>query len=255
MCAVAVAQPPAAELANCSQAVASLDAAQQASLRVELAHLQQQYFTPDSSAPGLPIDPDGGTSRAAAQDGSRAAGDQFPLDSRLINSNGADADMQALLRRGPLIVVFFRGTWCTLCSLALRHLSNCLPLLRQTHGANLVAISGQLPQHNFACEASNQLDFPVLCDKGLALAQSLGICYRLTQQEARFYDFICNPSFDGVYGAGHDYQLPLPATFVLARDTGRIGYAFVDQDLTKRSRLLRIEAALQDLTLAGADSQ
>lgn len=32
-----------------------------------------------------------------------------------------------------------------------------------------------------------------------------------------------------MYGPGHDYQLPLPATFVLARGTGRIGYAFVDQ--------------------------
>jgi hypothetical protein len=54
-----------------------------------------------------------------------------------------------------------------------------------------------------------------------------------------------------VYGPGHGFQLPLPATFVLARHSGRIGYAFVDQDLTKRSRLLRIEAALQDLTLNG----
>lgn len=54
-----------------------------------------------------------------------------------------------------------------------------------------------------------------------------------------------------MYGLGHGFHLPLPATFVLARGTGRIRYAFVDQDLTKRSRLLRIEAALQALTLAG----
>lgn len=54
-----------------------------------------------------------------------------------------------------------------------------------------------------------------------------------------------------MYGPDHGFQLALPATFVLARDTGRIGYAFIDQDLTKRSRLLRIEAALQDLALNG----
>ncbi len=50
-----------------------------------------------------------------------------------------------------------------------------------------------------------------------------------------------------MYGTNHGFRLPLPATFVLERVTGRIGYAFVDQDLSKRSRLLRIEAALQDL--------
>lgn len=180
--------------------------------------------------------------------------------------------------------------WCTLCNLALRHLSNCLPMFQKAFGANLIAISSQLPHHNLASELTNQLSFPVLCDRGqlqmpssavcilcnmlgrnsvrscrgslrhacasafctgLALAQGLGICFRLTDQEARFYDFICNPSFDGVYGPDHGFQLALPATFVLARDTGRIGYAFVDQDLTKRSRLLRIEAALQDLALNG----
>lgn len=62
--------------------------------------------------------------------------------------------------------LYRRRTWCTLCSLALRHLSNCLPMFRVSFAANLVAISGQLPQHNFACEASNQLAFPVLCDRG-----------------------------------------------------------------------------------------
>jgi len=58
------------------------------------------------------------------------------------------------------------STWCTLCSLALRHLSQCLPIFREKYGADMVAISGQLPEHNRACEAAHQLGFPVLCDKG-----------------------------------------------------------------------------------------
>lgn len=45
-------------------------------------------------------------------------------------------------------------------------------MLREGYGAKLVAVSGQLPQHNFACEVSNQLAFPVLCDKGVADAAS-----------------------------------------------------------------------------------
>lgn len=220
-------------------------------MRQELAIVQQKYFTPESTFPGLPIDPEGGAGRAAAQDGASGAGDAFPADYSLQDSSGRDVDLRTLLRRGPLIVVFFRGSWCTLCNLALRHLSSCLPMFQRAFGANLIAISSQLPHHNHASELANQLSFPVLCDRGLALAQGLGLCFRLTEQESRFYDFICNPSFDGVYGPDHGFQLALPATFVLAQDTGRIGYAFVDQDLTKRSRLLRIEAALQDLALNG----
>ena len=45
-------------------------------------------------------------------DGASGAGDAFPADYSLQDSSGRDVDLRTLLRRGPLIVVFFRG--CTL---------------------------------------------------------------------------------------------------------------------------------------------
>ena len=36
-------------------------------MQQELAIIQQKYFTPESTFPGLPIDPEGGAGRAAAQ--------------------------------------------------------------------------------------------------------------------------------------------------------------------------------------------
>lgn len=65
--AAAVAMPSAIGDASPSCAVAAYDAAQQAAMRQELAIIQQKYFTPESTFPGLPIDPEGGTGRAAAQ--------------------------------------------------------------------------------------------------------------------------------------------------------------------------------------------
>ena len=46
-----------------------------------------------------------------AADGATGAGDAFPADYSLQDSSGHDVDLRTLLRRGPLIVVFFRG--CT----------------------------------------------------------------------------------------------------------------------------------------------
>ena len=66
-------------------------------------------------------------------------------------------------------------TWCTLCNLALRHLSNCLPMFQKAFGANLIAISSQLPHHNFASELANQLSFPVLCDRGQLQTQPCAV--------------------------------------------------------------------------------
>lgn len=66
--AVAVAVPSLSTGdAGRSSSIAALDAAQQAGLRRELAVMQQQYFTPESKAPGLPLDPQGDAGSAAAQ--------------------------------------------------------------------------------------------------------------------------------------------------------------------------------------------
>lgn len=57
-------------------------------------------------------------------------------------------------------------SWCTICTLALRHLSEALPLLRRKFGASVIAVSGQLPPFNSDFEECNHFDFPVLSDKG-----------------------------------------------------------------------------------------
>lgn len=65
--AVAVASVATGDAGGIST-IAALDASQQAGLRQELAVLQQLYFTPECEARlGLPLDPEGGASRAAAQ--------------------------------------------------------------------------------------------------------------------------------------------------------------------------------------------
>jgi hypothetical protein len=65
--AAAVAVPSAMGGPGRSWSVPALDAAQEAELSQQLAILQQQYFAPGSTFPGLPLDPDGEASRAAAQ--------------------------------------------------------------------------------------------------------------------------------------------------------------------------------------------
>ena len=65
--AAAVAMPAALGNASPSCSIAAYDVAQQTALRQELTIIHQKYFTPESTVPGLPIDPDGGAGRAAAQ--------------------------------------------------------------------------------------------------------------------------------------------------------------------------------------------
>ena len=66
-------------------------------------------------------------------------GDPLP-EFALPDTDGVTITSEALLARGPLAVVFIRGTWCPYCSLTLEALEEVRPAIEQL-GASLVAIS------------------------------------------------------------------------------------------------------------------
>src|SRR6516225_8667582 len=62
----------------------------------------------------------------------------------LENANGATVDVGTLLKKGPVIVTFYRGGWCPYCNLELKAYQEILPEIVAA-GASLVAISPERP--------------------------------------------------------------------------------------------------------------
>ena len=60
----------------------------------------------------------------------------------LKDSDGQVVKSAELLKRGPLVVTFYRGAWCPYCNLDLKALQGTLPDIL-SRGATLVAISPQ----------------------------------------------------------------------------------------------------------------
>ena len=54
----------------------------------------------------------------------------------LLNAKGKSVDVRTLLKRGPVIVAFYRGGWCPYCNLALKAFQEILPEI-QASGASL----------------------------------------------------------------------------------------------------------------------
>lgn len=115
-------------------------------------------------------------------------------------------------------------------------------------GASLVAITPELPDHSLATAQKNGLGFEVLSDLGNRVARQCGLVFQLPPDLRDLYK----------YGFGNDlavkngddsYELPIPATFVIARD-GTIRAAFVDPDYTQRLEPADILQALRTLNAA-----
>lgn len=164
----------------------------------------------------------------------------------LPDATGKIVQSNDLLKQGPLVINFYRGGWCPYCNLELRALQNILPDI-QREGAQLVAISPQIPDESLSTQEKNELAFPVLSDVGNAFAKQLGLVFKLDDQLLMVYK-----SF-GIHleqsNGTKDNELPLPATLIVDRH-GKVQLIFAKLDYTQRLEPSTILESLQSLITA-----
>ena len=149
----------------------------------------------------------------------------------LINATGDSVQLTALHSGKPTVVIFYRGGWCPYCNLELRAWQNLLPELQRA-GAQLIAISPQLPDSSLSTAEKNELAYPVLSDSSLAAAQAFGVAFTLPAELVELYANVGNdlPTING----NGQWVLPVPATFVFD-ENGVVIYRHVESDYRQRA--------------------
>lgn len=173
---------------------------------------------------------------------------QVAPDFSLPDTYGKLIRLSDALRSGPAIVTFYRGDWCPYCNLELRAYQRLLPEI--THlGGRVMAISPQLPDGSLSTREKNELQFDVLSDTGNDVARSFGLVYSLPEElrEALRGNGKALPGING----DESWELPLPATFVIAPDR-RVTLAFVEIDYRKRLDPDDIVVSLRSLHAANS---
>ena len=169
--------------------------------------------------------------RATGIEGSALKPDGQAPDLTLDNALGRSVRLSELWRRGPLVIVFYRGSWCPYCNLTLRAWQQRLPELA-LRNASLVAISPQSPDNSLDTVEKNTLAFPVLSDSALEAARAFGIAFDLTPDLVEIYKGLGNDL--PVRNGNGLWALPVPATFVIGQD-GHIAFAHVEADYRQRA--------------------
>ena len=170
-------------------------------------------------------------------------GDIAP-DFILPNVDGRSVRLYSELERGPVVLVFYRGGWCPFCNIHLRGFQKSLAEFKAA-GAQVVAISPQLPDQSLTTQEKDELAFPVLSDVGLNTARAFGVAFELPKALLDLYADFDQPleNSNGVEGAK---ELPLPATFVIRADR-TIAYAHVEADFMRRSEPLEVLNLVREL--------
>ncbi len=177
-----------------------------------------------------------------------AVGDRAP-DFVLPNAVGQPVDLLRRLELGPVVLSFYRGEWCPYCNLELRALQAALARFK-AHGASVIAISPQTPDHSLSAAERNALAFDVLSDVDQAVIRAYRVQFTVPADMKdlylnAFHNDLSTQTADG------SWSLPIPATFVIDR-SGIIRARHVSVDYRTRMDPDEIEAALSALTLTGS---
>lgn len=134
-------------------------------------------------------------------------------DVEMLDVHGSPTTLYQATAGRTTVVVFYRGTWCPYCNIALAtYKSQLHPQLTQ-RGVELVALSPQRPDGSLSMQEKNDIAFTVLSDPGNTLARHLGI---LTQpsEDARAAQLRFGLDLTAVNADG-TIDLPMPTTVIL----------------------------------------
>lgn len=162
------------------------------------------------------------------------------IDTQLLGWDGESVTLSDLWKKGPVVLMWYRGGWCPYCNIQLRAMQQSLDQLNGA-GATLVVLTPELPEKAKATAAANDLSMVALHDKDSALAKQYGIVFRLPEAIVPVYrDRLKLPEFNG----NDAMELPLSATYVINQE-GKITYAFLDADYKKRAEPAEVVEAVK----------
>jgi len=158
-------------------------------------------------------------------------GEKAP-DFTLPNATDNRVNLTMLLTKGPVVVTFYRGSWCPYCNLQLRALQSRLSDIHEL-GAELVAISPEVPDNSLSQEDRNILPFPVLSDQDAVIASLYGVAWEVPDLILNHMQKDRNLQLSNINN-GNGSILPLPATFIV-NTTGNVVWKYVDVDYRIRA--------------------
>jgi peroxiredoxin len=177
------------------------------------------------------------TAPATAQ--SLKVGDKAP-DFKALDQNGKEVSLEKILKKGPAIIVFYRGQWCPYCNKQLKNLNDSLSFLTEK-GATVISITPETGENVQKTIAKTKASFPVLADKGLAIMNSYKVTFAVDENTITKYKKY-GIDFEKA-NAENGANLPVPATYIIGKD-GKIKYAFFNPDYSNRASVKDIIANL-----------
>ena len=148
----------------------------------------------------------------------------------LVNAFGETVNLQNELKKGPVVLVFYRGAWCPFCNLHLHVLKQNVENFKK-YNASLIAVTPQKPDASARQIEKKEYTFEVLSDLNDTVMKQYKLYYELSPELVTLYK---SKGLDvEQYNGKGRVALPVPGTFIIAEDGTIIG-AHAEHDYKER---------------------
>lgn len=166
-------------------------------------------------------------------------GDNAPMFTAMDN-NGKSFSLEAALKKGDVVLMFYRGQWCPYCNKQMSQMNDSLSAITGK-GATVVAISPEIQENVVKTVEKTKAAFPIISDVKMKIMRDYQVNFAVPQTTIDRYktfgiDF-------NVANGENGANLPVPATYIIGKN-GKIKYVFFNPDYRKRASVKEIASYL-----------
>lgn len=166
-------------------------------------------------------------------------GDKAPSFEAITNE-GKVFNLSNEIKKGPLVLVFYRGYWCPFCNKELKALNDSLSFLA-AKGASVIAISPETHESAEKTKEKTKAGFPIISDTSNTILKMFGVDYKVDDKTVDRYKGF-GVDFAKVNG-NNENTLPVPAVFIIDQE-GKFRYLYFEKDYRKRPSVQELVNAL-----------
>lgn len=135
---------------------------------------------------------------------------------KALNQNKETFYLEDALKKGPAVIIFYRGFWCPVCNKHLKNLQDSLALIYDK-GATVVAISPEKPEYLQKMERKSEAEFTLLYDEDYKISDAYGLTFKPDSATLVLYNTALNAQLKKSH-SDNSQRLPIPATYIINRD-------------------------------------
>jgi len=158
------------------------------------------------------------------------------------NQLGKKINLKKQLKKGDVVLMFYRGQWCQYCNKQLAQMEDSIALIKGK-GATVIAITPESPENISLTVRKTNANYSLVYDEGLKIMNAYKVAYQEDDKALKAYK---GYGIDLLEANGNNgANLPVPAVYIINKE-GKITYRFFDVNYTKRSSIKEILAHLSE---------